>query len=113
MFGVAFDLHRCSDTEGMRCRKNIAFSSVGDRELQGSWSDTVLKVFGFLKVLERYEMQVGLFRKLVPQVQTTGPKVTLTPGGYRCLLWYALGDWGKAPVCFVWYGWYPGLVWEE
>ena len=47
MFGVAFDLHRCSDMEGMRCRKNVAFSSVGDMELQGSQSDMFLEAFVF------------------------------------------------------------------
>ena len=46
MFGVGFDLCRCFDMEGMRCRKNVVFSSVGDRELQGSWSDTFFEVFG-------------------------------------------------------------------
>ena len=47
MFGVCFDLHRRSDMKGMRCRKNVAFSSVGDMELQGSQSDMFLEAFVF------------------------------------------------------------------
>ena len=100
MFEVAFDLYRCFDTEGMRCVKNVAFSSVGDGQLQGSWSDTFSKVFGFGSVLVRYAMQVSLVRKQVPQVQTTGPKETLTPGvtGACCdMLWVT----GALPQCVV------------
>ena len=45
-------------------------------------------------------MQVSLFRKQVPQVQTTGPKETLTPGvaGACCdTLWVT----GALPQCVV------------
>ena len=81
MFGVGFELHRRFDMEGMRCKKNAAFYCVwvigSCREVRVTCFWRCLCLEGFVVC---YEMQVSLFRKEVPQVQTTGPKQTLTPG---------------------------------